>query len=44
MELNLSELTVSSFNSIYLNVIEFTTVNNLVAMLTKEHKQFKPTV
>jgi hypothetical protein len=39
IELNLSELTVTSFNSIYLNLTEFTAVNNLVAMVTIKHKQ-----
>jgi hypothetical protein len=39
MEHNLSELTLTSFNS-----TEFTAVNNLVAMVTMEHKQSKPTV
>jgi hypothetical protein len=37
MELNLSELTLTSFNSIKLNLTEFTAVNNLVAMVTMEH-------
>jgi hypothetical protein len=44
MELNISELTLTSFNSIYLNLTEFTAVSNLVAMVTVEHKQYKPTV
>jgi hypothetical protein len=42
MEINLSELTLTSFNSIQLNLTGFTAVNNLVAMVTMEHKQFKP--
>jgi hypothetical protein len=37
MEFNLSELTLTSFNSIKLNLIEFTALNNLVAMVTMEH-------
>jgi hypothetical protein len=44
MELNLSELTLTSFNSNHLNLTEFTAVNNLVAMVTMEHKQSKSTV
>jgi hypothetical protein len=46
MELNLSELTsllITPFNSTQLNSTEFTAVNNLVAMITMEHKQSKPT-
>jgi hypothetical protein len=43
MEINLSELTLTSFNSIELNLTEFTAAN-LVAMVTMEHKQSKPTV
>jgi hypothetical protein len=46
MELNLSELTsllITPFNSTQLNSTEFTAVNNLVAMVTMEHKQSKPT-
>jgi hypothetical protein len=39
MERNLSELTLTSFNS-----IEFTAVNNLISMVTLEHTQSKPTV
>jgi hypothetical protein len=31
-------------NSIKLNLAKFTAVNNLVAMVTMEHKQSKPTV
>jgi hypothetical protein len=27
-----------------LNLTEFTAVNNLVAMVTMEHKQYKPTL
>jgi hypothetical protein len=42
MELNLSKLTLTS--SIQLNLTEFTAVNNLVAMVTMEYKQSKPTV
>jgi hypothetical protein len=42
MEINLSEVTLTSFNSIKLNLTSFTVVNNL--MVTMEHKQFKPTV
>jgi hypothetical protein len=41
MQHNKSELTLISFNSISLNLIEFTAVNNLVAM---DHKQYKHTV
>jgi hypothetical protein len=37
MELNLSELILTSFNSIQLNLTEFTAVNNLVSMVTMEH-------
>jgi hypothetical protein len=44
MELNISELTLTSLNSIKLNLTKFTAVNNLVAMVTMEHKQSKPTV
>jgi hypothetical protein len=44
MEINLSELVLSSFNSIQFNLTEFTAVNNLVAMVTMEHKHSKPTV
>jgi hypothetical protein len=44
MELNLSELTLTSFNSTRQNLTEFTAVNNLVAMVTVEHKQSKATV
>jgi hypothetical protein len=44
MELNLSELTLTSFSSILLNLTECTSVNNLVAMVTMVHKQSKPTV
>jgi hypothetical protein len=44
MEINLSELTLNAFNSILLNLIEFTAVNNLVAMVTMAHKHYKPTV
>jgi hypothetical protein len=42
MEISLSELTLTSLNSMYFNY--FTAVNNLVAMDTMEHKQSKPTV
>jgi hypothetical protein len=44
MEINLSELSLTSFYLVYLNLTEFTAVNNLVAMVTMEHKQSKPTV
>jgi hypothetical protein len=44
MELNLNELALASFNSVKLNLTEFTAVDNLVAMVTMEHKQSKPTV
>jgi hypothetical protein len=44
MEINLSEFTLTLFNSIWLNLTEFTAVNNLVAMATMGHKQSKPTV
>jgi hypothetical protein len=46
MEINLSELTLTSFNSVKLNLTEFTSVHNLVTMVTLEHKQcwFSPTV
>jgi hypothetical protein len=44
MELNLSEITLTPFNSISLNLTEFTAVNNLVAMVTVEHKQSKSTI
>jgi hypothetical protein len=44
MEINVSELTLPPFNSIKLNLTESTTINNLVAMVTMEHKQSKPTV
>jgi hypothetical protein len=43
MELNLSELILTLFNSIELNLIEFTAVNKLVSMVTMEHKTSKPT-
>jgi hypothetical protein len=39
MEIILSELTLTS--SIQLNLSKFTAVNNLVAMFTMEHKQYK---
>jgi hypothetical protein len=44
MELNLSKLTLTSFNSIQLNLTEVTAVNNLFATVTTVHKQYKPTV
>jgi hypothetical protein len=44
MELNLSEFTLTSINTILINLNEFTAVNNLVAMVTMEHKKSKPTV
>jgi hypothetical protein len=34
MGLNISELTLTTLNSIELNLTEFTAVNNLVAMVT----------
>jgi hypothetical protein len=37
MEINLSELTLTSFNSVKLNLTEFTSVRNLVVMVTMEH-------
>jgi hypothetical protein len=37
MELNLSELTLTSFDSFQFNLTEFTAVYNLVAMVTMEH-------
>jgi hypothetical protein len=44
MELDLSELKLN-FNQFNLTqFIEFTEVNNLAAMVTKENKQSKPTV
>jgi hypothetical protein len=43
MELNLSELTLKSFNSVEFNLTEFTAAENLVAMVTMEHKQSKST-
>jgi hypothetical protein len=44
MKINISELTLTSFNSIYFNLTEFTAVNNLVAMVTMERKQYKRAV
>jgi hypothetical protein len=44
MELNLSELTLTSFNSIQLNLTKFTAVNNLVTVVAMGHIQSKPTV
>jgi hypothetical protein len=38
MELNLCEITFTSFNSV--NLTEFTAVNNLIAMVTMEKPQF----
>jgi hypothetical protein len=38
MKLNLRALTLTSINSIYFNLTEFTAVNNLVVMVTMEHK------
>jgi hypothetical protein len=38
MERNIIELTLTSFNSVQLNLTEFTAVNNLVAMVTVEQK------
>jgi hypothetical protein len=37
MELNISELTLTSFNSIQLNLTELTAVNKLVVTVTMEH-------
>jgi hypothetical protein len=37
MELNLSELTLTSFSSVELNLTEFTAVYNFIAMGTVEH-------
>jgi hypothetical protein len=37
MELDLSELTLTLFNSILLNLTKFTAVYNLVAIVTMEH-------
>jgi hypothetical protein len=37
MGLNLSELTLTLFNSIQLNLTEFTAVNKFVAMVTMEY-------
>jgi hypothetical protein len=34
VELNISERTLTSFSSVYLNLIEFTEVKKLVAMVT----------
>jgi hypothetical protein len=42
MEINLSEVTLTSFN--LLNLTEFTAVNKLVVMVTVERKQSKPAV
>jgi hypothetical protein len=44
MQLDLSELTLTSFNSPQLTLTEFTAVNNLIAMVAMENKQSKPTV
>jgi hypothetical protein len=44
MEFDLNEFTLTSFNLIELNLTEFTALNNLVAMVTMEYKQSKPTV
>jgi hypothetical protein len=41
MKLNISELTLTSFNSMQLNLTEFTAVNILVAMVTMGHKKYK---
>jgi hypothetical protein len=38
------ELKLKLYNFISLNLNEFTTINNLVAMITTEHKQYIPTV
>jgi hypothetical protein len=43
MELDISELILTSFNSILLNLTKFTTVN-LIAMVTMEHIKYKRTV
>jgi hypothetical protein len=42
VELDLSELALTSFNIIQLNLTEFTAV--LVTMVTKKRKQLNPTV
>jgi hypothetical protein len=44
VELDLSELALTSFNIIQLNLTEFTAVNNLVTMVTMKRKQPNPTV
>jgi hypothetical protein len=44
LKIDLSELTLISFNSFKLNLTEFTAVNNLAAMVTVQHKQSNPTV
>jgi hypothetical protein len=44
IEVNISELTLTSFSSVSLNLTEMTAVNNLVVMVTMGHKQFKVTV
>jgi hypothetical protein len=41
MKLNLNELTLTSFNSIYINLTEYSAVNNLVAMATMENKKLQ---
>jgi hypothetical protein len=41
MKLYLSELTLTSFNTIQLSLTEITSVNNLVTMVTMENKQSK---
>jgi hypothetical protein len=43
MELNLSEHTLTSLYLIELILTEFAAVNNLVPMVTTEHKLSKPT-
>jgi hypothetical protein len=44
VEINLRELTLTSFNSIKINLTEFTVAKNLVSMVTMEYKQSIPTV
>jgi hypothetical protein len=43
MESDLSKLALTSFNSILLNLIEFTAAYKLIAMVTMEHTQSKHT-
>jgi hypothetical protein len=44
MELNLSELTLTSFNSFQLNLTEFTAINNPIAMVTMKPEKYTPKV